>query len=322
MVTDRPVLAVMHDGDRPVGMEAVEALYDVRYATASTFADAVDGARAILLWDNIREALREVWPRCSDLEWVHLAAAGVDTLLFDELVASDVVVTNSRGVFDTPIAEFVLASVLAMAKDVRRTVELGREARWLHRETADVAGARAMVVGTGSIGRAVARLLRAVGMTVSGVGRTARTGDPDFGTVHASSDLATVVSDIDYLVLIAPLTPSTRGMVGREVLTAAKPGVRVINVGRGALLDTDALVDGLRTGQVGGAALDVFETEPLPQDHVLWTLDDVLLTAHMSGDTTGWRERLISVFVDNADAFAAGRQLANVVDKKLGFVPS
>jgi phosphoglycerate dehydrogenase-like enzyme len=205
---------------------------------------------------------------------------------------------------------------------LRRTVELGREARWLHRETADVAGARAMVVGTGSIGRAVARLLRAVGMTVSGVGRTARTGDPDFGTVHASNDLAAVVSDIDYLVLIAPLTPSTRGMVGREVLTAAKPGVRVINVGRGALLDTDALVDGLRTGQVGGAALDVFETEPLPQDHVLWTLDDVLLTAHMSGDTTGWRERLISVFVDNADAFAAGRQLSNVVDKKLGFVPS
>ncbi|MGB3771021.1 MAG: D-2-hydroxyacid dehydrogenase [Rhodococcus sp. (in: high G+C Gram-positive bacteria)] len=321
-MTDRPILAVLHDGDLPAGMDEVEARFDVRYATADTLADAVDGADALLLWDFFSSALREVWPRCGSLRWVHIAAAGVDTLLFDELVSSDVVVTNARGVFDLPIAEFVLGSVLALAKDVRRTVELGREARWLHRETDNISGARALVIGTGSIGRATARLLRAVGMDVSGVGRTARTGDADFGTVHASTDLQSVVPGFDYLVLIAPLTDATRGLVGTHVLDAADPGVRVINVGRGELLDTDAVVDALQSGHVGGAALDVFDTEPLPADHVLWTLDNVLLTAHMSGDTVGWRDRLAAGFTRNAALFAAGEPLVNVVDKELGFVSS
>ncbi|MDQ1200981.1 D-2-hydroxyacid dehydrogenase [Rhodococcus sp. SORGH_AS_0303] len=316
----RPIITVLHDGLLPDRVQELDTSYEVRHATADTFGDAVDGAQAVLLWDFFSSALRDQWSRCSALEWVHVAAAGVDKLLFDDLAASDVVVTNARGVFDVPIAEFVLASVLALAKDVRGTVELGRQARWLRRETENIAGRRALVIGTGSIGRATARMLRAVGMDVSGVGRSARAGDADFGTVHASADLASVVPGADYLVLIAPLTPSTRGMVGRDVLAAADPGVRVINVGRGELLDTDALVDALRGGHVGGAALDVFDTEPLPPEHVLWTLDHVLLTAHMSGDTVGWRDRLYSGFAENAELFAAGRPLRNVVDKSLGFV--
>ncbi|MDQ1179680.1 phosphoglycerate dehydrogenase-like enzyme [Rhodococcus sp. SORGH_AS 301] len=207
----RPILTVLHDGLLPDRVQELDTSYEVRHATADTFGDAVDGAQAVLLWDFFSSALRDQWSRCSALEWVHVAAAGVDKLLFDDLAASDVVVTNARGVFDVPIAEFVLASVLALAKDVRGTVELGRQARWLRRETENIAGRRALVIGTGSIGRATARMLRAVGMDVAGVGRTARTGDADFGTVHASSDLASVVPGADYLVLIAPLTPVDTG---------------------------------------------------------------------------------------------------------------
>ncbi|MGF0312421.1 D-2-hydroxyacid dehydrogenase [Rhodococcus sp. IEGM1428] len=315
-----PVLVVLHAGDLPDGLESVAEVADVRYATADTLADAVDGADALLLWDFFSPAVESAWPRCGSLKWIHIAAAGVDSLMFDELVESDVVVTNSRGVFDRPIAEFVLAQILAFAKDSERSRALQHSKIWRHRETERIDGAHAMIVGTGAIGRAIATLLSAVGMSVSGVGRTAREGDRDFGTVYASDDLADEVARADYLVLVAPLTEQTRGLVDDSVLTAMKPGARVINVGRGELLDTEALLKLLGSGHITGAALDVFETEPLSADHPLWTAENVILTPHMSGDASGWKQRLAEVFADNARRYFRGEPLLNVVDKKLGFV--
>ncbi|MGV8872234.1 MAG: D-2-hydroxyacid dehydrogenase [Rhodococcus sp. (in: high G+C Gram-positive bacteria)] len=316
-----PVLVVLHAGDLPDGLDSVEEVADVRYATADTLGDAVDGADALLLWDFFSPAVESAWPRCGSLKWIHIAAAGVDSLMFDELVDSDVVVTNSRGVFDRPIAEFVLAQILAFAKDSERSRALQHSKVWQHRETERIEGARAMIVGTGAIGRAIAGLLTAVGMSVSGVGRTAREGDSDFGTVHASDHLVDVASQTDYLVLVAPLTDTTRGLVDDDVLAAMKPGSRVINVGRGELLDTDALLRHLGSGHIAGAALDVFETEPLSADHPLWTAENVIVTPHMSGDASGWKQRLAEVFADNAHRYFRGEPLLNVVDKKLGFVP-
>lgn len=315
-----PVLVVLHAGDLPDGLESVAEVADVRYATADTLADAVDGADALLLWDFFSPAVESAWPRCGSLKWIHIAAAGVDSLMFDELVESDVVVTNSRGVFDRPIAEFVLAQILAFAKDSERSRALQQSKVWQHRETERIDGAHAMIVGTGAIGRAIATLLSAVGMSVSGVGRTAREGDGDFGTVYASKDLANEVARGDYLILVAPLTDQTRGLVDDSVLAAMKSGARVINVGRGELLDTEALLKHLGSGHITGAALDVFETEPLSADHPLWTAENVILTPHMSGDASGWKQRLAEVFADNARRYFRGEPLVNVVDKKLGFV--
>jgi len=315
-----PVLVVLHAGDLPDGLESVAEVADVRYATADTLADAVDGADALLLWDFFSPAVESAWPRCGSLKWIHIAAAGVDSLMFGELVESDVVVTNSRGVFDRPIAEFVLAQILAFAKDSERSRTLQHSKIWRHRETERIDGAHAMIVGTGAIGRAIATLLSAVGMSVSGVGRTAREGDRDFGTVYASDDLADEVARADFLVLVAPLTEQTRGLVDDSVLTAMKPGARVINVGRGELLDTEALLKHLGSGHITGAALDVFETEPLSADHPLWTAENVILTPHMSGDASGWKQRLAEMFADNARRYFRGEPLLNVVDKKLGFV--
>ncbi|MBY4273645.1 D-2-hydroxyacid dehydrogenase [Rhodococcus fascians] len=316
----RPVLAVLHAGDLPDGLESVAEVADIRYATADTLAEAVDGADALLLWDFFSPAVESAWPQCGSLKWIHIAAAGVDSLLFDELVESDVVVTNSRGVFDRPIAEFVLAQILAFAKDSERSRTLQHSSTWQHRETERIDGAHVMIVGTGAIGRAIATLLTAVGMSVSGVGRTARGGDGDFGTVYASDDLVDEVGRADYLVLVAPLTEQTRGLVDDSVLAAMKPGSRVINVGRGELLDAGALLTHLASGHLAGAALDVFEAEPLPADHPLWAAENVVVTPHMSGDASGWKSRLADVFVDNAQRYFRGEQLRNVVDKKLGFV--
>ncbi|MDD9205544.1 NAD(P)-dependent oxidoreductase, partial [Georgenia sp. 10Sc9-8] len=203
-------------------MGPVEDRAEVRYTDAANLGKAVEGADAVFLWDFFSTALRDVWPQADRLRWVHVAAAGVDTLLFEELRSSSVVVTNARGVFDRPIAEYVLGAVLAHAKDSRRSLELQHARRWQHRETTLVAGTTALVVGTGAIGRETARLLRAVGMEVRGAGRRARAADPDFGTVVASADLAEHAGWADHLVVVAPLTPATRGLVDRTVLAAMK----------------------------------------------------------------------------------------------------
>ena len=314
------VIAVLHAEHRP-SLGPLESVADLRFATAETFGDAIDGADAVLIWDFFSGALQTVWPRATRLRWVHAASAGVDTLLFDELIESDVQVTNSRGIFDRPIAEFVLGSILTFAKDSVRSLRLQADRTWEHRQTEQIGGTRALVVGTGSIGRETARMLTAVGMNVEGVGRTARNGDPDFGTVHASADLKDVVGEVDYLVLLAPLTDQTRDLVDRSVLAAMRPTARLINVGRGELVVTDDLVEALRTGAIAGAALDVFDTEPLPSEHPLWAMDQVLITPHMSGDADGWRERLADLFMDNAFRFLDGKPLRNTVDKKRGYVP-
>ena len=185
-MAEQPTVAVLH-ADHVPDLAALKDVVQLRFATAPDLAEAVAGADILLVWDFFSTALRDVWPRASALRWVHVASAGVDSLLFDELVRSDVVVTNSRGVFDRPIAEFVLGSILAFAKDLPTSIRLQRDSTWKHRETEQIAGKHAVVVGTGSIGRATAALLRAVGLRVSGVGRVERENDPDFGTVHALS---------------------------------------------------------------------------------------------------------------------------------------
>ncbi len=186
---------------------------EFRYCAADCLADAVRGAKALLLWDFFSRAVRDAWPDAGQLEWIHITAAGVDTLLFDELRNSDVVVTNARGVFDRPLAEYVLGAVIAHAKDSLTSFDLQRRHEWRHRETRSITGATALVVGTGGIGREIAKLLRAAGMEVRGAGRRAVADDPDFGEIVDSADLVAEAGWCDHLILAAPLTPATRGLV-------------------------------------------------------------------------------------------------------------
>lgn len=317
--TARPVVAVLYKDTLPPGMEDVEAAAEVRYATADRLAEALDGAQVLFLWDFFSSALEDVWHAAGTLEWIHVAAAGVDKLLFGDLRESGVVVTNARGIFDRPIAEFVLTGMLAFAKDLPGLLSLQRERTWQHRETERLESGRALIIGTGAIGREIARVLKAVGLRVAGAGRTARSGDPDFGEVYASSELATVAGDFDWLVVVAPLTDQTRHLINAPVLEAMKPTARLINVGRGASVDTDALVRALQAGSIAGAALDVFEVEPLPEDHPLWEMDNVIISPHLSGDAQGWLPQLAEQFADNFARYLAEQPLENVIDKKLGF---
>ena len=182
-----------------------------------------------------------------------------------------------------------------------------------------LAGRRVVIVGAGGIGRAIARLSRAVGTTVTGVARTAREGDPDFGWIVAVDHLLAVLPNADFVVLAAPLTAATRGLIDAHALRAMAPGAYLINVGRGPLVREDDLIEAVRQGWIAGAALDVFEQEPLPADHPLWRMPRVLGSPHMSGDFVGWRQALMRQFVDNLRRWLAGEPLHNVIDKGRGY---
>ncbi|MFE0028375.1 D-2-hydroxyacid dehydrogenase [Amycolatopsis sp. NPDC059021] len=303
-------------------MRAIEGEAVVRYTDAAGLPDALSGADILFVYDFLSTAVPGAWHAADRLRWLHIASAGVDPVLFPGLRESDVVLTNSRGVFDDAIAEYVLGVILAFAKGFARSLDLQRQSRWLHRESERVAGREVLVVGTGPIGRAIARLLRAAGMRVSGAGRRARTGDPDFGVVYGTDELPGCLSAADYVVAVAPLTEQTKGMFDAAAFAAMKSSARFVNVGRGELVVTSDLVAALGEGSIAGAALDVFETEPLPPESPLWTMENVLVSPHMSGDFIGWRNTLVEVFRENFIRWRAGEPLHNVVDKQLGYVPS
>lgn len=299
-----PTITVLHSADLPPGL----AEPDLRFATADTLAAALPGAEVLLVWDFLSDAVRAAWPAATDLRWVHTASAGVDRLTFPALLDSPVTLTNSRGVFDGPMAEYVLGLVIAMAKDFPGTFAAQAGKQWRHRVTEPVAGRGAVVVGGGPIGRAIAGLLRAVGMRVDVVGR------------REFDELPALVPRTDWLILAAPLTPATAGMLDARLLRLLRPTARVINVGRGGLVVEPDLVAALAEGRIAGAALDVFATEPLPETSPLWELPGVIVSPHMSGDLIGWRESLVAVFRDNLARYRAGEPLRNVVDKSLGYV--
>ncbi|MFJ5866756.1 D-2-hydroxyacid dehydrogenase [Streptomyces parvus] len=311
-----PVLLVLDAAPSP-RLGRLTGRADVRYADAGTLAERLPAADVLLVWDFASDAVRHAWPGPGRRpRWVHTASAGVDRLLCPELVASDTVLTNARGIFERPIAEYVAGLVLAMAKDLPGTLALQRERRWHHREGQRVAGSRAVVVGAGPIGREITRLLHGLGVTVALVGRTARR------TIHGAEDLDRLAARADWVIAAAPLTKATRGMFDSRFFGLLQPSARFINVGRGASVVQADLVDALNRRWLAGAALDVFEDEPLGPDSPLWDVPGLLVSPHLSGDTVGWRDRLGEQFVSLYERWARGEPLPNVVDKERGYVPS
>ena len=321
-MAERPIIAVLTapDEGRPPGLEPMEQEAELRFADdREGLTRAVADADILLVTDFRTIIAREAWPHAARLQWVHATSAGVDAILFPELKESAIPVTNARGIFDHAIAETVLGFILAFAKDLPRTIRLQQEHRWQHRETERMQGRRLAVVGAGSIGRAIARLAAAAGLRVDGVANRPRDDDPDFQRVFGSDGLHTALGEADFVACAAPLTDATRGMLDRAAFTAMQPHARFINVGRGPVVQTDALVAALQAGTIAGAALDVYEEEPLPPEHPLWAMGNVILTAHMAGDFIGWREALSGQFIDNFRHWQAGEPLFNVIDKSRGY---
>jgi phosphoglycerate dehydrogenase-like enzyme len=272
------------------------------------FADAAPSADVILNWTGSRDLLRQVWQMAPQVRWIHSRSAGLDELLFPELAGSSVVLTNARGVFSEILGEFAIAAVLFFAKGLRRMVRSQEAGVWDQFDTVEVAGQTMGVIGLGDIGKAAARRAEAMGMRVMGLRRV---DGPD-----RKRDL---LAQSDYVVLSTPLTPETRGIIGAAELRAMKLEAVLINLGRGPLVDEPALVAALRERRIGGAALDVFNEEPLPAGHPFYTLDNVLLSPHSADHTPDWKERTMRLFLENFDRYRKGEPLRNVVDKPRGY---
>lgn len=316
------VLLTAEDEDRYPGLEQVEdAARLIHVRDEASLKDALPQADILLVTDFRTKMLRKVWPKDHHIDWLHATAAGVDALMFPEIVNSDIRVTNARGVFDRGIAEYVLGAVLMFAKDTINNLRYQRRHQWRHRETELIRGSNALIIGAGSIGREVAGLLRAAGMRAVGTARSARE-DEHFNAVYANDRLFELLPEADYVIITAPLTDDTRGLFDHKAFSSMKPSARLINVGRGPIVVESDLVDALENKIISGAALDVFEQEPLDEQSPLWEMPQVMISAHMAGDFTGWRRALIDQFVENYRNWVEGEELFNVVDKQSGFVSS
>ncbi|HXJ86446.1 MAG TPA: D-2-hydroxyacid dehydrogenase [Candidatus Binatia bacterium] len=263
----------------------------------------------------------------SQLRWIHAPTAAVHQFMFPQLINSDVVLTNSTEVHGPVVAEHTIALILALAKKIPQAVLLqrkkvwGQEAMWndgFHLR--EIAGATLGLIGVGSIGRRVAPMASALGMRVIAVRQHVEKGPPEgVETVFAPSELGDLLGKSDYVVIAAPLLPATTRLMDAARLATMKPSAFLINVGRGPLVDEAALANALRTRHIAGAALDVFEHEPLPPDSPLWDLDNLLITPHTAGLTEKLWERHYELFSDNLRRYLSHQALRYVVDKHRGY---
>lgn len=261
------------------------------------------------------------------LRWIHSRAAAVHQLMFPELVQSDVIVTNAREVHGPVVAEHVIALIFALAKQIPAATRFqqkhvwGQEVIWHGRpRPRELADATLGLIGLGSIGRNVAKHAAALGMHVIAVREHPEKEKPEqVDEVLPSSKLNELVARSDYVVLSAPITPATKGMISCDQLARMKPDGCLINVGRGPLIDEAALFQALSGEKIGGAALDVFDKEPLPSDSPLWDLDNLLITPHTAGMSDKMWERHYALFSENLSRYLSGQPLLGLVDKQSGY---
>lgn len=267
--------------------------------------------------------LRRLWRHAKCVRWVHSLSAGVDGVLFPELIDSQVPLTNARGVYKRALAEFAILGVLFHFKKLRRLIDSQRARRWdtFHVRRAD--GRVMGIVGYGEVGRECALLAKGLGMKIYAVRRHPErsANDSVLDRIFAQVQLQEMLAQIDVLVCAAPLTADSRHMIGARQFEAMKPTAIVINVGRGPVIDEVALVRALQSGQIAGASLDVFEQEPLPESSPLWNMDNVLISPHCTDRTEDpdWLESSVSAFVANFQRYLRGEALENVVDKNAGY---
>jgi phosphoglycerate dehydrogenase-like enzyme len=268
------------------------------------------------------DLIRDFLAHAPHLRWLHTMSAGVDRFLIPEVVARpDFTLTNNSGPYDVPIAEFVLATMLAAAKHLP-DYQRAQAARTWERELrlVELRGATVLVVGIGSIGGEVARLAGAFGMRVIGVRRRSDLPTPEgVARVVTPERLGEVVGEADHVVIAAPLTEATRGLVSREIIERMKPTAWLINIARGQIVDEVALREALEAKRIGGAAIDAWWTEPLPADSVWWSLPNVIVTPHVSNSSPKLQERTLGLFLENLRRWKARQPLLNVVDVRAGY---
>jgi phosphoglycerate dehydrogenase-like enzyme len=267
---------------------------------------------------------RDLLTRARNLRWLQQWGAGADWLLrYPGVAELDFVLTSASGVHPIPISEHIMAFLLTFARGLHRAVRAQERHAWIPHEEQEgvfeLAGKTMVLVGVGAIGARTAEAATALGMRVLGVRRDPTASVPGAEAMVGPDRLLDLLPEADFVVLTVPLTNETQGMIGERELRAMKPTAYIVNIGRGGTIQESVLIRALREGWIAGAGLDVFETEPLPEDSPLWAMDNVIITSHYSGLTPRYHERAMAIFLDNLHRYQAGEPLRNVVDKKLGY---
>jgi phosphoglycerate dehydrogenase-like enzyme len=293
--------------------------------------DPVDDVEALLHGWLSADAFDRLLTRAPRLAWVHSASAGVERALTPAARERGVVITNARGVFSRPIAEYVMMMILSVSRKLPGLLELQRERTWQPLEGTELRDVTVGIVGLGSIGRAVGALATAFGCRVVATRRRPEAGSAPHGDEELSfgeamldrvggpETLPALLAESDFVVLAAPLTPETENMISADTLEAMKPGAWLINVARGRLVDERALLRALRDGHLGGAILDTFRDEPLHANSPFYDLPNVIVTPHTSWSSARVLDRSVDLFADNLRRFAKGEPLLNVVDPSQGY---
>ena len=319
-------IAVLGDPAEPALGRLDSLGSDVRIGigkTAEALSPYLADAQVLFNWLGNQEEVRRAMQLAPKLEWIHARYAGLDRLLFPELVGSPVPFSNGSGVFSQSLGEFaILGRALLRKSNVPRLLRVESRARvgglrcCRDRESRPWAS-----VGHGDIGRAVAWRAKALGMRVLALRRDTapRPGDEHVDRVFAPAELPSMLRESDYVVVSAPLTPETKGMIGKAEFAVMKSEAIIMNVGRGPVVDEPAMIEALRSGRIHGAALDVFEVEPLPQESPLWAMENVLISPHTADHTADWHEDAARFFIEQFERWKRGEPLKNVVDKKAGY---
>jgi phosphoglycerate dehydrogenase-like enzyme len=285
------------------------------------FQKSAADANIIFSWSIGGKLLQDVFAMTPRARWIHSRAAGLDTVLFPALVESPVPLTNGRGVFSESLGEFAVTAALYFAKDLRRMIRSQEAGVWEQFDIEPLEGSTMGIVGYGDIGRAIAKRAKALGMKVLALRRRPQqsAGDPLVDTVYPPERKLDMLAACDYIAAAAPLTAETRGMIGEPEFLVMKKNAVIMNLGRGPVIDEKALVSALEEGRIKGAALDVFDREPLPAGHPFYRLKNVLLSPHCADHTPGWLEDAMRFFLQQFERFRNGEPLHNIVDKKSGY---
>jgi phosphoglycerate dehydrogenase-like enzyme len=285
------------------------------------FARTAEEADVIFHWSANGKLLEQVFRMSPRVKWVHSRSAGLENVLFPALVQSSVTLTNGRGLFSPALAEFVIGAALFFTKGFRRLVRNQEAGVWEQFDIHLMAGQTMGIAGYGDIGRAIASRARALGMKVLALRKRPELSerDPLVDEVFGPERKLEMLARSDYIVATAPLTPETRGMIGAAEFDAMKRTAVVMNVGRGPLIDEAALVRALAENRILGAALDVFDREPLPAGHAFYRFDNVLLSPHSADHTPNWLAQAMQLFLDQFERFRRGEPLWNVVEKTRGY---
>ncbi|MCS6801000.1 MAG: D-2-hydroxyacid dehydrogenase [Chloroflexota bacterium] len=255
-----------------------------------------------------------------DLKWIQIPWAGLDQVAAAGVFERGIVVTNAKGLNARYVAEWALAAILAFAKNLPRYIRQQPAKCWDRHPALSLEEITVGIVGLGTIGSELARRAQALGMRVIAIRRSGPAAPPPgVAWLGGPADLDRLLAEADVVVLTAPHTAETRGLIGARQLQTMKRSAYLVNVARGALVDEEALAAALREGVIAGAALDVFQTEPLPPSSPLWDLDNVILTPHVSGSYEGHFHRVLRLFIANLERYIAGQPLLNVCDPEKGY---